>query len=233
MSLIERLTPEQEALIPVYREKWRQIALSTKRIDRQQATEAVKAAYTEIHKPQPEILFFNSPDAARKNLTPSLLESQLRNQTGKQLWHLVTQLHDQLQSQLGKQVKKYLQIHLHHQLHNQLGRQLRNQLWNQLQSQETTLLYNCIQPEGWAIDGSWFDFCVSVLNCAHEPTEWKAFQLLVINCGWIFHFDKLCLVCDHPIQLSFDNQQRLHAEGKPAIQFADGYNLYFYHGTRR
>jgi hypothetical protein len=30
MSLIESLTPEQEALIPVYREKWKAIALSTR-----------------------------------------------------------------------------------------------------------------------------------------------------------------------------------------------------------
>jgi hypothetical protein len=45
MSLIEKLTPEQEALIPVYREKWRKIAFSIEPIDRQKAAEAVKAAY--------------------------------------------------------------------------------------------------------------------------------------------------------------------------------------------
>jgi hypothetical protein len=32
MSLIEKLTPQQEALIPVYRYKWRKIAFSTERI---------------------------------------------------------------------------------------------------------------------------------------------------------------------------------------------------------
>lgn len=34
MSLIEKLTPEQEALIPVYRQKWRAIAFSTERLDK-------------------------------------------------------------------------------------------------------------------------------------------------------------------------------------------------------
>jgi hypothetical protein len=38
-------------------------------------------------------------------------------------------------------------------------------------------------------------------------------------------------VCDRPRILSFDNEQRLHAEGSPAIQFADGYSLYSYHGV--
>jgi hypothetical protein len=36
---------------------------------------------------------------------------------------------------------------------------------------------------------------------------------------------------DRPRIISFDNQQRLHAEGAPAIQLADGYSLYAYHGV--
>ncbi|WP_442944580.1 hypothetical protein [Nostoc sp.] len=66
MSLIEKLTPEQEALIPVYREKWRAIALSTERIDKEKAEEVVKAVYTAIGKQQPEIIFCDSPYAGLK-----------------------------------------------------------------------------------------------------------------------------------------------------------------------
>jgi hypothetical protein len=39
------------------------------------------------------------------------------------------------------------------------------------------------------------------------------------------------LICDRPIKLSLDDENRLHAEGEPAIQFADGYTLYSYHGV--
>lgn len=45
MSLIEKLTPEQAALIPIYREKWRKIALSTERIDKEKASQALKIAF--------------------------------------------------------------------------------------------------------------------------------------------------------------------------------------------
>ncbi|MBD2743288.1 hypothetical protein [Coleofasciculus sp. FACHB-1120] len=41
---IDKLTPEQEVLIPVYRETWRSVALSTEPIDREEAAEVVKAA---------------------------------------------------------------------------------------------------------------------------------------------------------------------------------------------
>lgn len=34
-----------------------------------------------------------------------------------------------------------------------------------------------------------------------------------------------------PLHLRFDNENRLHAEGEPAIEFTDGYSLYSYHGV--
>lgn len=46
-----------------------------------------------------------------------------------------------------------------------------------------------------------------------------------------FTLKNFFLVCDRPTKLHFDNQNRLHAEGKPAIQFADGYSLYSHHGV--
>lgn len=80
MSLIEKLTPEQEALIPVYREKWLRIALSTERIERQNAIEAVKAAYNFIGIPEPEEnIFFDSVYAALES-TPFKLQRQLAKQ---------------------------------------------------------------------------------------------------------------------------------------------------------
>ncbi|MBD3560939.1 hypothetical protein H6S82_19090, partial [Planktothrix sp. FACHB-1355] len=57
---VEKLTPEQEALIPVYRHKWRGIDLSTEPIDRQKAAHSVKAAYAAMGKPEPEIRFLSS-----------------------------------------------------------------------------------------------------------------------------------------------------------------------------
>ncbi|MEP0793021.1 hypothetical protein NDI44_00495 [Trichocoleus sp. DQ-A3] len=60
---IEKLTPEQEALIPVYREKWRDIAYSTEPIDREKAAKAVKAVYILIELSEQEILFYDSPYA--------------------------------------------------------------------------------------------------------------------------------------------------------------------------
>ncbi|GET38460.1 hypothetical protein MiSe_32180 [Microseira wollei NIES-4236] len=98
---IENLIPEQEALIPVYREKWRQIALSSKPIDREKAAEAIKSAYIAIGYKQPRILFFDSPSAAIETIVHNSdlkrergnkLGSQLRRHLDIQLWSHITSL---------------------------------------------------------------------------------------------------------------------------------------------
>ncbi|NJN23047.1 MAG: hypothetical protein HC812_20060 [Leptolyngbya sp. RL_3_1] len=43
--MINELTPEQEALLPVYRDKWMAIGLSTEPCDRSAAESAARAAY--------------------------------------------------------------------------------------------------------------------------------------------------------------------------------------------
>jgi hypothetical protein len=67
MSQLKFLTPEQEALIPGYQEKWRQVYLSTQPIDRVKAEAAVKAAYVVMGKKAPFLC--ESPRGSR---TPSI-----------------------------------------------------------------------------------------------------------------------------------------------------------------
>jgi hypothetical protein len=59
-QIIAQLTPQQQALIPVYKEKWRKIAGSTERIDKDKAALAVKAAFELIGEAEPEVYFFDS-----------------------------------------------------------------------------------------------------------------------------------------------------------------------------
>jgi hypothetical protein len=71
------------------------------------------------------------------------------------------------------------------------------------------------------------------INLSEQTQEiLRCQKLLLEHCGWIFSFEKICVVCDRPRHLRFDSQNRLHAEGEPAIEFADGWNFYYYHGVK-
>jgi hypothetical protein len=147
MSLIEKLTPEQEDLIPVIREKWRQIALSTEPINRQKVTQAVNAAYALIGEKEPKLLFFDSPYTAVNTVVCLVLNKQLDYELGKEfkgklenvLW---TQLRTQLQSQLDDSLRKKLWAQLRRELWTNIGKQEREyQLGNRF--------YNHLRRYAW------------------------------------------------------------------------------------
>ena len=105
---VKKLTPEQAALIPVYREKWRARSLSTGPINRSQAAETIKSAYSAIGLKAPEIIFVDRPyEAAHLILSgvdnPS---SQLRSEFERKLR---SQLEKQLRGYLGSQLESELQ----------------------------------------------------------------------------------------------------------------------------
>ncbi|WP_332986587.1 DUF6745 domain-containing protein [Microcoleus sp. A6-D1] len=275
---MKKLTPEQEALIPVYRDKWRQIALSTERIDRAKAESAIKAAYIANGKPEPEVEFFSSPCVVWKSLScywqnyygnrlrsiaelplTKIPENQLESyELGKRLFKLRPRM-DELFFDLVQSLKKpleSLQKPRESHFENSVPRSLIEQLDRQSRSIGEDGSYTCwggvsffdvmngcknfivyqkfcmwTRPQVWAGDAAFLDFGFSVLNYPYDREKWEIFQQLIVSCGWIYSCEKTCIVCDRPLKLSFDSQDRLHAEGKPAIQFPDGWGLYSYHGV--
>ena len=277
MSLIEKLTPEQEALIRVYREKWRSIALSIEPIDHQKATEAVKAAYKLIGKQEPEIVFFDSPYAFLNSFPPQL-DGVLGDSYEESVINYILDneiaiaFSGSLYSQLETQVEINVRIQLEREfelclLSEQRCERLNSQMWDEMYDKlidqlgdewngmmspsdtpmESYLPYEAYKqldqilgiivdftshPEILAADyGFFFDFCISVLNCAHDARRWDVFQALTQSCGWLIPLEQTCIVCDRLLSFSYDSNYRLHAEEKPAIQFADGYSLYAHHGV--
>ena len=249
--MLDKLTPEQEALIPVYREKWQKIALSTERIDREKAAEAVKATYVLIGLEEPEIVFYDSPNAALITTLSQLAQKWGRSFDGWDLWselciyaqppaNVCNDLENELYRQISRKVSSQLHVELKRELQNivlspdtysQLWLELNRQIESQLQLEVENAEPDCIQCELLACNASYYDFCISVLNCKHDEIVWKYFQSVVKECGWIFAGKYTCIVCDRPLHLRFDNQNRLHAEGEPAIEYADGFSLYSYHGV--
>ncbi|MEO1430136.1 MAG: DUF6745 domain-containing protein [Cyanobacteria bacterium J06633_8] len=69
-------------------------------------------------------------------------------------------------------------------------------------------------------------------KCDRDFEIWQNFQAIVNNCRWIASYQELCVVCDRPCILTFDEQHKLHGEDKAAIQFVDGYSVYACHGER-
>jgi hypothetical protein len=51
-------------------------------------------------------------------------------------------------------------------------------------------------------------------------------------CGWWAPYEDCCAIQDHPLVINFDDQNLLHSEAGPAIEYGDGFSVYAWHGTR-
>ncbi|WP_242056931.1 MULTISPECIES: DUF6745 domain-containing protein [Oscillatoriales] len=231
-KIITEFTPEQEALIPVYKEKWDAILLSTERIDRQKAQDAIKSAYGSIGKNEVDILFYDSPYAAAIDINKQgeiklgkPIRGKLDSQLAIKLWRQVeSQLEMRLKEQLWDRQRSMLASRLEISLRRQMSRQLQDNLWVNFPKAFIRKI-----GTSWAKE---IEFYITVLGCQHNfQKEWELFQLLVKNAFWILAYENVCFVCDRPTKINFDARQRLHAEGEPALEFADGYSLYAYHGV--
>lgn len=47
---------------------------------------------------------------------------------------------------------------------------------------------------------------------------------------WIWPYNKFAVACDRPIRADFDERRRCHREDDAAIEFADGYRVWAWHG---
>jgi hypothetical protein len=235
---IDKLTPEQEALIPVYQQKWKNIALSTEPIDRRVAVAVIKELYSFLGLDEPEVVVCVSPAAVLNFLAEPPYPASYQG-----LYYMYSDLNSplrqQLYSQLFSDLKEELNVRLAMRFTQNIHHLIRSEIDNFFQKR--LLKYSC-DGEGdtrrFGIDlpesmesGCDLDFCISVLNCNCSQRRWQIFESLANNSFWLFPYDKLAVMCDRPTKISFDDQQRPHAVIQPAIQFADGYSIYAHHGV--
>lgn len=112
--IITELSEQQEAMLPLYRDKWRAIEMSTESIDQEKVAAVIKAAYLESGYPEPEILFFGSPLTA--------IEKILAVENFK------TYLGRDIDIKYLKRVVGHIEHGIRQQLESRLSLRLRNQI---------------------------------------------------------------------------------------------------------
>ncbi|VEP13618.1 conserved hypothetical protein [Hyella patelloides LEGE 07179] len=231
--------PTQLAKIADYQQKWRSLYFNCTSIDALKVESALKTIYAAMGLSAPKIEYWNGPLIASGNfnldywgnelvIIEERIEQNLKQELGSNLWRrlrhqIYEPLHEQLWNGIGIEIFNCLQNNysLWHDLNSPLEEN--QQYFNPVMDFATT--------EYLMARGCWFDFAYEVLNCQVGLELWQSYQDLITNCGWLLTYKDICVVCSRPIELTVDTQMRLHGEGKPALLFADGLNLYAYEGV--
>lgn len=237
-KLIEKLTPEQEALMPVVRDLYLEIGLRTEqKIDRDAARDAIRTAYQcgalvereEAEEPMEIeakwIYFARSPEEA--SLMVALLRTHYEDpETGEQL--PVNAPNAKNYSPDG--VKLLTQEDLEERLTELYSLQQNDQPLPEriAAAKQEAFTWACYgqHDAGWL---SLYDFFQRIGVTDLEVLEGlkKAAQ----HCGWWWAMDECAVVSALPVELHRDDQRRLHHESGMAIRFSDDWGLYHWHGV--
>jgi len=111
---LDKLTPDQEALLPVIRDEWLAVGLSTERADRARAEAGVRAAYAAAKLPPPAIVVW--------------LESPLQGVVGAEYLRLLL---DRMAMGTGDQVRDQVWDQVGGQVEGQVRDQVGRAIWGQ------------------------------------------------------------------------------------------------------
>ena len=254
-SIITKLSEEQEIVLPRYIEKWKEIARKTNLIDRDKAKASIKNAYQISDYKEPKIIFTSSPLGTIQKILAtenyqSFLGRDIRNKFQKRVYDHLSHL---IEKQLDKSIfyelinKTLLEgepnsqppvFHFPYgvescvesQIFQDLGRIDSDYLDTQYE-EVSKLIRSLFRLGRFFCRGCMFDFCISELKLQYDRQKWQVMQELMQQCDFVAMFENVCFVCDRPIKLSLDSQNQLHAEWEYALQFADDYGVYAYHGV--
>jgi hypothetical protein len=187
--MLERLTPAQERLLPVVREEWLQVALSTQPADRAMAEHGVRLVYQAAGLAAPRtVIWVGSPRAgcvAAAMLDEQQVKGRYWGQLGEQVafryWHSVdAQVAEQVSAQVGTPVGDRTGRQLIDEFGQQVAavlRQLRQQvlpeLWERVDQQVRELIdAHVVQEVREAVRGQlWLDVVGSSRRAHRDRDE--------------------------------------------------------------
>lgn len=81
---------------------------------------------------------------------------------------------------------------------------------------------------------SWPTFVKTIMKLGVKHESFEVIEHednMCRSAGWYWTFNKFALICERPTSIKRDDQNRLHSDAGPAIQYEKGFELYFWHGV--
>lgn len=205
-KMLTELTPEQEALMPIVRDEWLAVGLSTEPTDPMKAEEAVKKAY-ECANLQPPKWIYHADSPLHGVVMVAVIQKWADEHNPE-----ATKGPD------PKWVREQTNLQLElARLDADIKEKARN-----------AFSWTCYgqHDAGWL---SFYDFFQRIGIPGLEIAEGQ--KMVARNCGWWWPMVDVCVVSSRPHALSLDDDGRLHNETMKAIEYPDNWGLYSHHGV--
>jgi Domain of unknown function (DUF6745) len=179
------------------------------------------------------------------------VRAQVRAQVSSQVSDQVSaQVSDQVRAQVRTQVSAQVSDQVSDQVRDQVSDQVRAQVSAQVSSQVSDQVRAQFSPQVrdqvtkiasywyWGYyDEGWLSYYHAILETGLKLTPEIRERLLSLidarqSANMFVPFLDLCVLSDNPVGLRRDEQGRLHSDTGAALEYADGWSLYRWHGIQ-
>ena len=201
--MITKLTKEQKEQMAVYRDKWIKLGLSTDRFTKEEAQQWSDYFYENIRKKlKVPVIIAESPLSA---------------------W-IIVNMFAFAEKGYAFPIKN---------ISASVWASVSDSVWASVSDSKliafiSPYFYGSLDANIWAF----FSYFTEVLNINYDNVKsnydwWTS----TVNFGPIFPLDSVCVISQKPVEI---NQigTRLHADGKPAVKYADGFSVWALNGVR-
>ncbi len=212
-----------------YIKKWDNIVFSTKRIDREKAIAAVKNAYKLLEISDVELFFLSSPhiDLSLFNKLDLSLYVTPKRWLNNKLLESIWDKTDNLYFSKPYGGNKYFHLN---RVDNSFE-YLCNIIYAGCAELFNEWVFFKIFTSEFLDTNPWlYDFHINHISDECDLEVWNAWESLCEECPYLLAFNNACIIIDRPSELYLDQELRPHADGKAAIKFIDGYEIYCNHG---
>ena len=227
---ISRLTKKQISLLRGCIGKWDGVALLTNPPIKQKVENAVKNIY--INPFNKKIVWCQSPFEALKNIS-----RYCSNEVPIAY------------SILSKTFKNKLEINIYDYIYYQALEKIHQIVFDE---NDAFIVHNVINRTIEQLSMNHFDHIIvgNMAGSIYKDVRWIAYYEYVQyltnikldslysyleiskNCSFWWVYGKYIFLVEKPIAYRRDDEGRLHAEGRPAIEFSDGWGVYEHHGVQ-
>ncbi|GEM_PF-924645 len=245
--MITKLTISQISQLKAYVEKWQNMQILTQSADRYATEYSVWVAYANAGLPPPQkIVWLQSPyemlESIKKVLSndPKLFKKLAgKNVTSKIERSIFQEFNDVMQTSLDSKIHNVLKMifrlvtrdstylttvdHIDRSLERTFRRYIRQsgkRVYIPFPS-NTQRLY---QPLYW-------HYARHELGLLEETKNLANLHAIPKNVDYWLSFENICFLSEQPEYISLDEHGRLHSENRAALSYADGWEIYVWHGV--
>ena len=230
--VLSSLTPDQEARLPLIRDKWIAIGLSTDPADRARAEAGIRLAYRRAGLTEPDkTIWLGSPMAGA--IGYAYLRA-LQSTEQASVWASVRDsVRDSVGASVGASVWASVRDSVGASVWDSVRDSVGASVWDS--ASVWASVRDSVRDAGYGQhDANWIGFYDTFREFGlHEQTEkLDGLRELTESSGWYWPFKGLCILTDRPAHLERDERGRLHSPTRAALEYRDGWGIFSWHGLR-